>query len=128
MRKETEKIVGAFINGVAATASRTFTDGKAVFLHGNKIAKREANGDIWISFADWPTRTTSERINGVIRMHPNIDRNVAGVGVLGGRPVLRLLGNEKLWIGRTEWVNLTATGKMADLIPMKIGENHALQN
>jgi hypothetical protein len=41
MRKESLKIARAFAAGVAASAARTSTDGQAMFLHGNLIAKRE---------------------------------------------------------------------------------------
>jgi hypothetical protein len=49
MRKESLKIARAFAAGVAASAARTSTDGQAMFLHGNLIAKREADGSIWVT-------------------------------------------------------------------------------
>jgi hypothetical protein len=63
MRKESLKIARAFAAGVAASAARTSTDGQAMFLHGNRIAKREADGSIWVTLAGWGTVTTRERVN-----------------------------------------------------------------
>ena len=63
MRKESLKIARAFADGKPATAARTHTDGNAVFLHGNRIAQREADGSIWVTMAGWGTVTTRERLN-----------------------------------------------------------------
>jgi hypothetical protein len=63
MRKESLKIARAFAAGVAASAARTSTDGQAMFLHGNRIAQREADGSIWVTLAGWGTVTTRDRVN-----------------------------------------------------------------
>jgi hypothetical protein len=63
MRKESLKIARAFAAGVAASAARTSTDGRAMFLHGNLIAKREADGSVWVTLAGWGTVTTRDRVN-----------------------------------------------------------------
>jgi hypothetical protein len=63
MRKESLKIARAFADGVAASAARTRTDGQALFLHGNLIAKREPDGSIWVTLAGWGTVTTRDRLN-----------------------------------------------------------------
>ena len=67
MRQETQKIARAFYNGQAASAARTTTDGNTVWLHGNKIAWRTEAGDIGFTLAGWPTVTTRERINGILK-------------------------------------------------------------
>ena len=63
MRKESLKIARAFAAGVAASAARTSTDGQAMFLHGNLIAKRESDGSVWVTLAGWGTVTTRDRVN-----------------------------------------------------------------
>ena len=67
MRRETQKIARAFYNGRAASAARTTTDGNTVWLHGNKIAWRTEAGDIGFTLAGWPTVTTRDRINGILK-------------------------------------------------------------
>jgi DNA-binding LacI/PurR family transcriptional regulator len=43
------------------------TDGRSLYLHGNRIASRLLGGDIFlISDAGWRTSTTRERLNGLI--------------------------------------------------------------
>ena len=63
MRKESLKIARAFSAGVAASADRTRTDGQAVYLHDNLIARRGADGSIWVTLAGWGTVTTRDRVN-----------------------------------------------------------------
>lgn len=68
MRKESRKIAQAFYRGERAHAARTWTDGEAVYLHNNRIAKREADGSVWLSMAGWGTVTTRERLNAICRI------------------------------------------------------------
>ena len=65
IRKETQKIANAFARGQAAKAARTETDGRTVWLHGNRIAQREDDGSVWVTLAGWGTVTTRERLNGI---------------------------------------------------------------
>ena len=67
MRKVTEQTVQAFIKGERLTVGNTSTDGQALYLHGNKIMERKPDGSIWFTFAGWATRTTSERISGLLQ-------------------------------------------------------------
>jgi hypothetical protein len=64
MRKVTQQIVDAFLRGQLKKVDNTFTDGVAIWLHGNKIAEKRANG-LWISNAGWFSKTTKERLNGL---------------------------------------------------------------
>lgn len=74
MRKETSKIAAAFIERKPARAARTATDGKAVELHGNKIAwhlpQDSATGlnDVALTLAGWASVTTRERLNGILTL------------------------------------------------------------
>jgi len=67
MRKETKKIMSAFLKGEKASAQRTNTDGYSVWLHGNLIAER-GKSKLWFTLADWPTVTTRDRINGLLEL------------------------------------------------------------
>lgn len=68
MRKESLKIARAFRDGVAARAARTTTNGQEVRLHGNLIAYRDGEGNIWASMAGWGTVTTRDRLNTLCRV------------------------------------------------------------
>lgn len=65
MRKVTEQIAVAFLNGESKTVSNTSTDGKSVWLHGNLIAER-GDGELSLTLAGWGTPTTRERLNGIL--------------------------------------------------------------
>ena len=67
MRQETSTIARAFSRGKKASQARTSTDGNTVWLHGNKIAWRTEAGDIGFTLAGWPTVTTRDRINGILK-------------------------------------------------------------
>ena len=82
MRKITETIVHAFLNGESKCIANSSTDGQELFLHGNKIAwKGEHNGAacVFITLAGWPTPTTRERLQGVLSLmghrSPHIKEN-----------------------------------------------------
>ena len=68
MRKESQKIARAFLDGKPASAARTVTDGQAVFLHGHKIAWRDDDGALVVSLAGWGTVTTRDRLNTIFRL------------------------------------------------------------
>ena len=68
MRKETRHIMTAFLAGKSCYLARTRTDGTTVYLHGNRIAWREPNGDICMTLAGWGTVTTRERLNGLCEL------------------------------------------------------------
>ena len=65
MRKVTEQIKQAFNKGVSLKVGNTKTDGQTVWLHGNAIVKRDADGLVKWSLAGWNTPTTRERVNGI---------------------------------------------------------------
>ena len=65
MRKVTQQIKQAFERGEAKTVGNTTTDGNTVWLHGNAIVKRDADGLVRWSLAGWNTPTTRERVNGI---------------------------------------------------------------
>jgi hypothetical protein len=66
-RKVTTTIVSAFIAGNKMTVGNSHTDGRALFLHGNKIAEKREDG-LYISNAGWSSNVTKERLNAL----PNV--------------------------------------------------------
>tara|TARA_R110000824_G_scaffold9917_3_gene44050 strand:- start:18 stop:323 length:306 start_codon:yes stop_codon:yes gene_type:complete len=101
MRQETQKIMSAFLKGEKASAQRTNTDGKSVWLHGNKIAHR---GDhfTWFTLAGWPTVTTRDRVNGLLKLSGSdyrvCQRNLRQYLLKDGEAVREL--------GDSEWVSV----------------------
>ena len=69
MRKVTEQIKQAWINNQCLTIGNTSTDGTSIFLHGNKIIKRNEDGSISVTNSGWYSNTTKERLNMVCRCH-----------------------------------------------------------
>lgn len=68
MRKVTEQIKQAFERRESKTIGNTSTDGETVWLHGNAIVKRDADGLVRWSLAGWNTPTTRERVNGIVNV------------------------------------------------------------
>jgi hypothetical protein len=64
MSKITHTIASAFMKGKAKSLSNTKTDGKSLWLFGNKIAEHREDGT-YISNAGWKSKTTKERLNGL---------------------------------------------------------------
>lgn len=57
-RKNHRSIAAAFNNGQSKKIGNYSTDGKAIYLHGNKIVEKGENGEINFTLAGWPTNTT----------------------------------------------------------------------
>jgi hypothetical protein len=66
-RKVTNSIVSAFISGNELKVSNSKTDGKSLYLFGNKIAEKRKDG-LYITNAGWNSNTTKERLNAL----PNV--------------------------------------------------------
>ena len=100
MRKETQKIMSAFLRGESASAQRTNTDGYSVWLHGNLIAER-GKSKLWFTLADWPTVTTRDRINGLLELSGSDYRvfQKNGTQFLTNGETVRELGED-------EWVSV----------------------
>lgn len=65
MKKVTEKCAKAFINKQNLTVTNTSSLDGCLYLFDNKIAEYRKDG-IYISNAGWTTRTTKERLNGLL--------------------------------------------------------------
>jgi hypothetical protein len=68
MRKQTKEVTSAFLCGTAFKGSNSYTDGKSLYLFGNKIAEHR-DGGVWICSCGYVTRTTSDRLNAL----PNVN-------------------------------------------------------
>jgi hypothetical protein len=68
MKKITKEVVGAFIHHERCKKSNTWTDGRNLYLFGNKIAWYDLNDKLWISNCGFFTNTTKERLNAI----PNV--------------------------------------------------------
>lgn len=64
MRQTTTKVVNAFLNGEYLKVGNSYTDGKSLYLHNNKIAEHKSDG-LYVSNAGWFSNTTKERLNGI---------------------------------------------------------------
>ena len=100
MRKETHKIMSAFLRGEKASAQRTNTDGHSVWLHGKLIAYRGAAKTLF-TLAGWPTVTTRDRINGLLELRGSDSRVFQKNGI-------QFLANGKdvREIDEDEWVSV----------------------
>ena len=67
MRKITERVITAFLNGITYRERNTESRNQALYLHGNKIAWWRGN-ELWISNCGWKSMTTKERLNAL----PNV--------------------------------------------------------
>lgn len=87
MRKVSEQIARAFLNGHAKAVGNSSTDGKQLFLHGNLIARKDDYQDsrFETTLAGWPTRTTMERLNSLLYMAGSSYR----YAITKGLPVIR---------------------------------------
>lgn len=96
MRKVTKKIANAFHNEEKLKVSNTYTDGQAVWLHGNKIIERRQDG-IWFTLAGWNTNVTRERLSGILP-----DTSVS----CRKSNAFLYTGNRSSYIEDHEWINL----------------------
>lgn len=97
MRKITQRIAKAFHAQEHLCIDNTLTDGKSVWLFGNKIIERRSDG-IYFSLAGWNTLTTRERINGVLG-------NKVIYKIKGGAYITNEYGYVS--IGIKDWVHVT---------------------
>jgi len=70
MKQVSINVASAFMQGRAKKVSNTQTDGKSLWLFGNKIAEHREDG-LYITNCGWKTKTTKERLNAIdgVRIH-----------------------------------------------------------
>ena len=69
MTKIESEIRAAWIKGNAKSKGNTKTDGKSVWLYGNKIIDVNQKNEVLVSLAGWDTRTTKDRCNNIADAH-----------------------------------------------------------
>lgn len=94
MKQVSINVASAFMNGRAKKSGNTQTDGKSLWLHGNKIAEHREDG-LYITHCGWKTKTTKERLNAI-----------SGVNIFQKNYVWYLNGEE--WNGEWKRVNENA--------------------
>jgi hypothetical protein len=62
MKQVSIDVASAFMQGRAKKSGNTQTDGKSLWLHGNKIAEHREDG-LYITHCGWQTKTTKDRLN-----------------------------------------------------------------
>ena len=66
MRQITDKISKAFKDRINKKISNSTTDGKCLWLFGNMIAMYDRDGNVSITTANHATKTTKDRLNGIL--------------------------------------------------------------
>ena len=102
MRKITQDVGNAFINGNYRSVGNTMTNGTCLYLHGNEIMRKNNKGKISFTLAGWGTTTTRERINGVLEL---LGSNM-GVKQKNYDQCITINGKFKHWITCNEWVDV----------------------
>ena len=101
MRKVTQKIANAFINGESLKIKNTETDGRSVWLHGNMIARKTDNG-LEVTLAGWNTVTTRERVNGICELWGSnlrfVQRNFEAFAYSA-------INGSGSWVSDSVWIN-----------------------
>lgn len=65
MRKVTATVIGAFLRGQNMQVGNSWARDGRLYLHGNCIAERDAQGNVRVTTAGWNTNTTRDRLNGL---------------------------------------------------------------
>lgn len=81
-RKVSVEMTKLFFSGKSGKMGNTSTRDGKFFLHGNEIAHFDEDGDLWISDAGWPTVTTRERLNTILRQYDA--ERMQGLGLVVG--------------------------------------------
>ena len=105
MRKVTRDAVGAFLAGGSDSFGNTHSDGRSLFLHGNRIAEIRDDGSVWATLAGWGTPTTRERLNGVCSL---LEHFGVFPSFFGQSDFAQFWGGAE--IGTHEWVQLAPAG------------------
>ena len=108
MRKITEKVMQSFLDHDSFKLDNTETHNGKVWLHGNLIAERTPDEEYRLTMAGWATRTTVERLNGLLELlgSPHFFRYSEG-GKLCSRENMKGMNiNSDDWITFDKWGNL----------------------
>lgn len=101
-RKVSEKVIAAFLAGAKKTDGNSMSSGNELLLHGNKIAMRDADGNILMSSAGWCTSTTRERLNCLLM---NMG-STCGLSIKQGEFILSDRTHEKSYAWDGKWIKV----------------------
>lgn len=118
MRKVTSEVVSAWMAHKAKRVGNTRTDGQSIWLFDNEICRRNEDGSIMICCGGYPSRTTMDRLNGVLHLgrfgFAVAHRKGVGYLWLYDRQKREYTAREEL--GPSEWVTILsreeAVGRM----------------
>lgn len=97
MTTTADKAVNAFLNRKSLSVGNTVSTGYEIILFGKTIAKY-SNGEIWITDAGWPKRTTYDRLNTLLQ---RVNKSfVKPISIKKGQTFL----GDKPWNG--DWINI----------------------
>lgn len=68
MRKQTRRVVTAFLKREPARGNNTKTDGDKLLLHGNTIAWFDEKDRIKVQTCGFDTNTTLDRLNAIVEL------------------------------------------------------------
>ena len=111
MRKVTQETAEAFLYGERKQIGNTKTDGQGLYLHNNKIAWYNSDGDIQINMCGWGSVTTRERLNGLLNLMGSdlgiIQRNHAQFLVDKNAEIIRQIStNETIDVKREKKIQI----------------------
>lgn len=72
------KIAKAFTSGNTARTNNTYTDGTAVWLHGNKIMWANGEGEVHFNMCGWASVVTKDRLNHLFH-HLNVPLRICNI-------------------------------------------------
>ena len=103
MRKITQQTVNAFFSGGDLAKNNMVVTNARAYLHGNLIARIIDDNQLQVSFCGWVTRTTCERINGIVS---TATKGKIEVGIKNGEPELRHANGDKEIIDSCDWYTI----------------------
>ena len=122
-RKDMNSVIGAFLRKEKCKHRNTISTGPDLYLHGSRIMTWDDEGHLWATLAGYPSRTTRSRINAVIADHPVIGKKILSFYQDNSKQFVALSSGptDKVQVGATEWVDLSAIAALSDFMPIKIG-------
>jgi len=115
MRKITREVMQSFLDHDRFKLANSETCGNRVWLHGNLIAERTPDGEYRLTMAGWLTRTTVERLNGLLELLGSTWHFRCSQGGILTDGETKLSISDTDWIFFDKWGNLKlATTKVVD--------------
>lgn len=103
MRQVSKTIKEAFENGSRKVCGNTTTDGKSVWLFGNKIITQDEKGNIYWTMCGWNSQTTLERLKSILDLRLRKGKGCIYVIVEDKDEG----GFEDIYVDTSAWYNMT---------------------